>query len=67
MSNAATIRRKRFTHWVHKLTHKKRPVARPGFIVDTEGMYVKCRAIAPFLPNVKGMRYQNGKLIPRHS
>lgn len=58
--------RKRFNHWLHKMTHKKRRTARPGFVVDAEGMRILGRAVAPFLPNVKGMRYENGKLIPRH-
>jgi len=63
---AAKIRRQRFNHWLHKLAHKKRRTARPGFIVDEKSMRVLGRAVAPFLPNFRGMRYENGKLIPRH-
>ncbi|MEL6095872.1 hypothetical protein AAGG42_08275 [Stenotrophomonas maltophilia] len=59
--------RKRFNRWLHKLTHKKRRIARPGFIVDAEGMRILGRTSAPFLPNLKGMRYEKGKLVPRHS
>ncbi len=62
----AKIRRQKFNHWLHKLEHKVRRVPRPGFVYDTENMRVVGRAVAPFLPNKKGMRYQNGELIPRH-
>lgn len=62
---AAKVRRERFNNWLHKQNHKLRRTARPGFIVDVENMRVLGRAVAPFLPNVKGMRYQNGRLIPR--
>ena len=66
-SPAMKRKRMKFGAWLHKLHNKKRRIARPGFIVDEASMQVVRRAVAPFLPNVRGMRYEKGKLIPRHS
>ncbi|WP_161809009.1 hypothetical protein [Stenotrophomonas humi] len=66
-SPAQKRKRMKFGAWLHKLQTKKRRIARPGFIVDEASMTVIGRAVAPFLPNVRGMRYEKGKLIPRHS
>lgn len=66
-SPAMKRKRMKFGAWLHKLHNKKRRVARPGFIVDEASMLVVGRAVAPFLHNVRGMRYEKGKLIPRHS
>jgi len=44
-----------------------RTCARPGLtFIYANGEYQGCMpAVAPWLPNVKGMRYQKGRLIPR--
>lgn len=59
-------RNERFGRWLYKnVDRRPRRYPKPGFLISNDR--IVGRAVAPWLPNVKGMRYQNGKLIPRKS